>query len=226
MTIRLYLDITIGFPEFEMQVRFDQPISVLAVTGRSGIGKTSLLNTIAGLVKPARGTIALGETTLFDSDQKIDLPAYQRQTGYVFQDARLFPHLTVSQNLGYAEWLARRRKPIIARNQLIDLLDIGDKLARYPQNLSGGERQRVAIARALLAAPRLLLLDEPISAVDRQRGTRILSMLKELKHEIRVPMILVSHNRDDIAAISDIDLDLETNQDTRILQTQSRLSSV
>lgn len=209
MTARLTLDITIALPEFAMHVRFDKSVSVLAVTGRSGIGKTTLLNAIAGLVKPKSGKIILGETCLFDSEKKIDVPPHQRQTGYVFQDARLFPHLTIAQNLRYAEWLARRRQPIIPRLHLIDLLDIGDKLSRYPQNLSGGEKQRVAIARALLAAPRILLLDEPISAVDRQRGTLILNMLQHLKHEISVPMVLVSHNHEDIAAIADMDLNLE-----------------
>lgn len=206
---RLKIDIAIRFPEFELKVAYDQSIRVLAVTGRSGIGKTSLLNSIAGLIEPADGTISIDDEVLFDRDAGISVPVHKRQIGYVFQDARLFPHLSVAHNLDYAAHLARHRKSLINRDHVIALLGIGDVLERHPHNLSGGEKQRVAIARALLTAPRLILLDEPISAIDRTRGKMILRMLQDLKNEIAVPMILVSHNMDDIAALADSNLDLE-----------------
>lgn len=209
---RLVLDITIGFPEFELEVAFDQSIHALAVTGRSGIGKTSLLNAIAGLIAPQRGRIQFGDHVLFDQNQAIDIPPHDRNIGYVFQDARLFPHLTVAHNLDYAAYLARHRAPIIKRDHVVDLMDIGSLMSRRPARLSGGEKQRVAIARALLSAPSLILLDEPISAVDRHRGRLILKMLKDLKREVAVPMILVSHNTDDITELSESHLDLEQTQ--------------
>ena len=206
---RLFLDIAIQFRDFELEVKFHDTIRILAVTGRSGIGKTSLLNAIAGLVTPSRGRITFENDVLFDSEANINLAPYKRQIGFVFQDARLFPHMTVDRNLGYAEYLSRHRQPVIDRSRLISLLGIAKLMTRYPQSLSGGEQQRVAIARALLSAPQLLLLDEPLSAIDKARRETIRSMLMDLKREIAVPMILVSHNTEDITQLSDQQLSLE-----------------
>lgn len=206
---RLHIDVAIRFPEFELKVAFNQAIRVLAVTGRSGIGKTSLLNAMAGLIRPTAGHIAVDDDILFDRQRGLFVPIHKRRIGFVFQDMRLFPHLNVAHNLDYAEFLARRRKALVRRDQLIELLGINQLLDRHPHHLSGGEKQRVAIARAMLTAPRLILLDEPVSAVDRSRRLLILKMLQDLKTEIEVPMVLVSHNKDDIATLADSNLDLE-----------------
>ena len=209
----LAFDFTISFKEFELTAAFHDKLRVLAVTGRSGIGKTSLLNAIAGFIKPARGQISLDGDMLFDSEKSINLPPHRRKIGYVFQEARLFPHMTVQGNLDYASFLARSREKLIGENRLVDLLGIGHLLKRHPDGLSGGEQQRVAIARALLSAPRLLLLDEPLSAIDKKRRDAITDMLLDLKREIAVPMILVSHNAEDIARLSDQRLSLETHDE-------------
>lgn len=205
----LSFDITIRFNGFELATQFHDDVRMLAIIGRSGIGKTSLLNALAGLIKPARGFIKLQDDILFDSARGIHVPAYQRHIGYVFQDARLFPHLSVKHNLDYASYLARHRQAVIDPARLIDLLGLGPLLKRRPYSLSGGEQQRVGIARALLSAPRLLLLDEPLSAIDKARREAISTMLLDIKRETSVPMILVSHNAEDIARLSDAQLSLE-----------------
>lgn len=205
----LKLDVTIKFRDFALETKFQGDIRILAITGRSGIGKTSLLNAIAGLITPARGHIKLDHETLFDHEHGINIAPRHRRIGYVFQDARLFPHMTVSGNLDYAAYQARKRPAVMDRKRLVDLLGIAPLLHRYPDSLSGGEQQRVAIARALLSAPRLLLLDEPLSAIDSKRREMIRSMLIDLKQEIAVPMILVSHSAEDIAQLSDHELSLD-----------------
>lgn len=208
----LLFDITIRHKEFELTTQFKDHIRILAITGRSGIGKTSLLNALAGLVTPISGQIALNGEIMFDAENGINLPPHRRHIGYVFQDSRLFPHMTVAHNLDYAAYLARGRASVMDRSRLIDLLGLATLMDRYPAKLSGGEQQRVAIARALLSAPNLLLLDEPLSAIDKARRETISAMLLELKREISVPMILVSHNTDDIARLSDARLSLESGE--------------
>ena len=157
---------------------------VTALFGRSGAGKTSVINAIAGLLRPERGRIVLDGITLFDQERRIDLARHRRRIGYVFQDARLFPHLTVRQNLLYGRWFAPHPRPRRSHlDEVIGLLGVAPLLARRPGTLSGGERQRVAIGRALLAGPGLLLMDEPLASLDGARKEEILPYLERLRTE-------------------------------------------
>ena len=153
---------------------------------------------IAGLVRPDRGRVALDDTVLFDGAARIDVPAHQRRIGYVFQEGRLFPHMTVAQNLDYGRWMSGVPADAAERERIVALLDIGGLLARRPGKLSSGERQRVAFGRALLMKPRLLLLDEPLASLDRARKLEILPYLARLRDEAHVPMIYVSHQAGEI----------------------------
>ncbi len=180
--------------EFTLEASFTSEGRVTGLFGASGAGKTSLINMIAGLVKPDRGTIALDGETLDDSATGLHVPPYRRRIGYVFQDARLFPHLDVSQNLDYGRRMNRLTEDPAQQKRVIDLLDIGSLLDRRPGKLSGGERQRVAFGRALLSKPRLLLLDEPLGALDEGRKLEILPYLVRLRDEAGIPMVYVSHD--------------------------------
>jgi len=162
--------------------------------GASGAGKTSLINMIAGLLRPDRGTIAIDNETLDHTAERVHVPAHRRRIGYVFQDARLFPHLDVGANLDYGRRMNRLADDAALRARVTDLLDIGSLLNRRPGQLSGGERQRVALGRALLAQPRLLLLDEPLGSLDEERKVEILPYLVRLRDEAGVPMVYVSHD--------------------------------
>jgi molybdate transport system ATP-binding protein len=162
--------------------------------GASGAGKTSLVNMIAGLLRPDRGTIAIDDEALDDTARGIHVPAHRRRIGYVFQDARLFPHLDVMQNLDYGRRMNRLPDDPAQRKRVTELLDIDHLLNRRPGKLSGGERQRVALGRALLSKPRLLLLDEPLGSLDEGRRAEILPYLVRLRDEARVPMVYVSHD--------------------------------
>src|SRR3954454_21672141 len=144
--------------DFKVAAKFETPDGVAALFGPSGSGKTSIVNMVAGLVTPDRGRIAVNETRLFDSVGGLDLPPHRRHIGYVFQDGRLFPHMTVAQNLDYGRRMYRLPHDTTAQARIVEMLDIGHLLGRRPGKLSGGERQRVAIGRALLMSPRLLLL--------------------------------------------------------------------
>ena len=157
---------------------------------------------IAGLVTPDRGRIALDDTVLFDSAARINVPAHRRRIGYVFQEGRLFPHLTVAQNLDYGRWMSGIAADAAERERIVALLDIGHLLTRRPGKLSGGERQRVAIGRALLMRPRLLLLDEPLASLDRARKLEILPYLARLRDEAKVPMVYVSHQAGEITRLA------------------------
>jgi molybdate transport system ATP-binding protein len=175
---------------------------VIAVVGDSGAGKTSLLHAIAGLLRPVRGRIEIAGRCLYDSDARIDLPAHRRHIGYVFQDARLFPHLDVRRNLLYGLRGEARRAPRFELDAIVELLGIGPLLQRGTAGLSGGEMQRVALGRALLSQPRILLLDEPLSMLDMNRRDELLPYLQRVRDETSLPMIYVSHYPDEVRRIA------------------------
>lgn len=175
---------------------------VTAITGPSGAGKTTLLSLIAGLQRPTQGLIVLDGTVLVDTVAGVWLPPHRRQVGQVFQDARLFPHLSVRHNLLYGRLFGRRGGDGPAPDSIIDLLDIAPLLSRRPRDLSGGERQRVAIGRALLSNPRLLLLDEPLSALDPARKAELLPYLRRLRDGMGLPMLYVTHQADEVADLA------------------------
>jgi molybdate transport system ATP-binding protein len=170
--------------------------------GPSGAGKTSIINMIAGLMRPDRGRILLDDLVLFDKEAGIDVPAWQRRIGIVFQEGRLFPHMSIKRNLDYGRWMGGHPADPAAFAHAVELLDIGHLLDRRPGKLSGGERQRVAVGRALLMKPRLLLLDEPLASLDAGRKDDILPYLIRLRDEAKVPMIYVSHDAAEVKRIA------------------------
>ncbi len=185
-----------------MEADFAADWGVTALFGHSGAGKTTLLKMIAGTLRPESGRIAVGDFTLFDAERGINLPPEKRRIGYVFQEARLFPHMSVKRNLTYARW-AGRRQATRSFDEVVALLGIGHLLDRRPSTLSGGERQRVAIGRALLSDPALLLLDEPLSSLDHARRQEILPFIERLRDESHVPIVYVSHEIDEVARLAD-----------------------
>src|SRR3982751_1917386 len=194
----LAVDVEKRLGDFALAAKFEATGGVTALFGPSGSGKTSIVNMVAGLMRPDRGRIRSGEALLFDSGGGLDVQPHRRGIGYVFQDGRLFPHMTVARNLDYGRRMYRLPLDATERTRVIDMLDIGRLLDRRPGNLSGGERQRVAIGRALLMRPRLLLLDEPLASLDRARKQEILPYLARLRDDAKVPMIYVSHQAGEI----------------------------
>lgn len=190
----LRVDIEKQLGEFSLSASFASEGRVTGLFGASGAGKSSLINMIAGLLRPDRGTIVIDGETVDDTAAGIHVPTWRRRIGYVFQDARLFPHLNVAQNLDYGRRMNRLAADPAQHTRVVDLLDIGALLDRRPGKLSGGERQRVALGRALLSKPRLLLLDEPLGALDEARKLEILPYLVRLRDEANVPMVYVSHD--------------------------------
>jgi molybdate transport system ATP-binding protein len=200
--IVLRVDVFKKLGEFAVDVAFTSEGRVTGLFGTSGAGKTSLVSMIAGLVKPDRGVIAIDGDVLDDTAAGVHVSAHRRRIGYVFQDARLFPHLNVAQNLDYGRRMNRLDRDPVQETRMTDLLDIGDLLARRPGGLSGGERQRVALGRALLSRPRLLLLDEPLGALDDKRKAEILPYLVRLRDEADIPMVYVSHDADEMRELA------------------------
>jgi molybdate transport system ATP-binding protein len=198
----LAVDVEKRLGDFFLSARFETGSGVTAVYGPSGAGKTTLVNMISGLVAPDRGRIAIDGTVLFDSAQRIDLPPHRRRIGYVFQEGRLFPHLSVKQNLDYGRRMCGLPPDIAQMQRIVDLLDIGHLVDRRPGKLSGGERQRIAIGRALLMRPRLLLLDEPLASLDIARKREILPYLQRLRDKVGVPMVYVSHQAAELRRIA------------------------
>lgn len=190
----LRVDVEKQLGEFSLSASFASEGRVTGLFGASGAGKSSLINMIAGLLRPDRGTIVIDGETVDDTAAGIHVPTWRRRIGYVFQDARLFPHLNVAQNLDYGRRMNRLTADPAQHTRVVDLLDIGALLDRRPGKLSGGERQRVALGRALLSKPRLLLLDEPLGALDEARKLEILPYLVRLRDEANVPMVYVSHD--------------------------------
>jgi molybdate transport system ATP-binding protein len=188
----LAVDVEKRLGTFAVQAKFEAPDGVTALFGPSGSGKSSIVSMVAGLVTPDRGRIMCNGALLFDSAGNVSQPPHRRGIGYVFQDGRLFPHMTVAQNLDYGRRMYRRPVDASEQERVIEMLDLGRLLDRRPRNLSGGERQRIAIGRALLMKPRLLLLDEPLASLDAARKREIFPYLLRLRDET-VPMIYVSH---------------------------------
>jgi molybdate transport system ATP-binding protein len=199
MTLEIDIDLALG--AFRLRAAFATTGGVTAFFGPSGAGKTSLGLLVAGLLRPDRGRIALNGRVLADTDARIWVPPHRRRIAAVFQDGRLFPHLSVRQNLAYGAWFNRTDR---SRFQpVVELLGLESLLARRPATLSGGEQRRVAIGRALLAGPELLVLDEPLTGLDAARREEILSYLERLRDTLAVPMILISHISEEIVRLAD-----------------------
>ncbi|HLH98399.1 MAG TPA: molybdenum ABC transporter ATP-binding protein [Xanthobacteraceae bacterium] len=198
----LSLDVEKRLGDFFLRARFASNSGATALFGPSGAGKTTLANMIAGLIAPDRGCISIGETVVFDAEEHINLPPHRRRVGYVFQEGRLFPHLSVKHNLDYGRRMCGLPRDAKQWDRIIGLLDIGHLIERRPGNLSGGERQRIAIGRALLMRPRILLLDEPLASLDVARKREILPYLERLRDQAGVPMVYVSHQAAELRRIA------------------------
>lgn len=196
----LELDFSQQLGDLTLQVTQNLPAQgITAIFGLSGAGKTSLINAIGGLTKPETGRIALNNRPLFDADKGICLPPEKRRIGYVFQDARLFPHYRVQGNLQYGMAASMRGQ----FDSIVALLGIGPLLNRFPLTLSGGEKQRVAIGRALLTAPEILLMDEPLAALDLPRKRELMPYLEKLAKEVIIPILYVTHSLDEILRLAE-----------------------
>ncbi len=191
-----------GLGELEIDVAFKSDAGVVALFGPSGAGKTSIANIIAGLMRPQQARIVVDGEILCDTERGIFLAPSQRRIGLVFQDTRLFPHLTVAQNLNYGGWFNRGSEGGIDRDHLVELLGLQGLLKRRPTELSGGEKQRVAIGRAVLSRPRLLIMDEPLASLDGARKEEILSYIEKLRDALKLQVIYVSHSRNEIARLA------------------------
>ena len=200
MTIEV--DVTHRLGAFTLDVRFVSEGRLTAFFGQSGSGKTSLVNVIGGLIRPNRGRVVIDGTTLFDTASGIFVPTWRRRIGYVFQEGRLFPHLTVRQNLTFGRWFRPPQERAVPLEKVLDLLGIGHLLQRRPGALSGGEKQRVAIGRALLSSPRLLLMDEPLAALDEARKAEILPYIEKLRDEADIPIVYVSHSLAEVSRLA------------------------
>ncbi|RZL64415.1 MAG: ATP-binding cassette domain-containing protein [Variovorax sp.] len=191
--------------DFVLDVRFASDVMRTALLGPSGAGKSTVLLAMAGLAAGARGHVRLGETTLFDSNAGIDLPARERRIGFVFQDYALFPHMTVTQNLLFGMQRLGTAMPASASERveaLVHQFELQSVARAYPRHLSGGQKQRVALARALAPEPRLLLLDEPLAALDAQLRTRLRAELAEMLERVQVPALIVTHDPRDVEALA------------------------
>jgi molybdate transport system ATP-binding protein len=193
------VDVRRRLGESDIACRIEPGAGVTVLFGPSGAGKTSMLNMVAGLLRPDAGHIRAGARTLFDAEAGVDLPPEARRAGYVFQEPRLFPHLRVRANLLFG----RRKGGAVDVDGVIALLGIAQLLDRWPRTLSGGEAKRVAIGRALLTDPEFLLLDEPMASLDRARREEILALLERLRDGIGLPILLVTHDRDEAERLGD-----------------------
>ena len=200
----LSVNITKAFGSFRLETQFEvEEGSITAIFGKSGAGKTSTINAIAGLTRPDVGVIQIGNTTLFDQNLRINLPIYKRQIGYVFQDDRLFPHMTVRNNLIYGTPKNRDVANSLNLTDITGLLELAPLLERRPRSLSGGEKQRVAIGRALLSNPKLLLMDEPLASIDVQHRFEILPFIQRVREKTGITIIYVTHALEEVIFIAD-----------------------
>ncbi|MDN5848934.1 MAG: molybdenum ABC transporter ATP-binding protein [Nitrococcus sp.] len=211
---RMTLSVTLqhDFGSFILDASFEAPTGITVLFGRSGSGKTTIINAVAGLLRPRVGRVATDSWVLGDTSNGVWLPAHKRRLGYIFQEGRLFPHLSVRQNLAYGRRFAPKDAPREDMGRVIDLLGLGHLLDRRPGYLSGGEKQRVAIGRALLAAPRLILADEPLASLDEARKAEILPYFERLRDEVSVPILYVSHSPFEVARLATTVVAMEKGQ--------------
>jgi molybdate transport system ATP-binding protein len=196
------VDVTRQIGDVRISARFEAGDGITALFGPSGAGKTTILNMVAGLIRPDEGRIAVNGHVLFDSAQGIDLPPERRRLGYVFQDGRLFPHRRVRGNLLYGYHLAPPDARWMSLDDAAGFLGIGHLLDRWPRSLSGGEAQRVAIGRALLSGPQFLLMDEPLSSLDAARRDGIMTVIERIRSELGLPILYVSHDPAEIERLA------------------------
>ncbi|WP_158810211.1 molybdenum ABC transporter ATP-binding protein [Beijerinckia sp. L45] len=196
------IDLHRRLPTFALDVAFRNDAGITALFGRSGSGKSMTIGMIAGLARPDSGHVRIGGTVLVDTTAKTFVPLHKRRIGLVFQDAHLFPHLSVRKNLAFGQSFAPKAERTIGLDAVVETLGIAHLLGRRPAKLSGGERQRVAIGRALLACPRLLLFDEPFAALDRQRKLEVLPLIERLRDEFKIPIIYVSHAMEEVVRLA------------------------
>ena len=196
------VDVALKLGAFDLDVAFENEAGITCLFGRSGAGKTMTINLIAGLARPDRGRIVLDGRTLVDTETGVFVPPHRRRIGLVFQDARLFPHLTVKQNLVYGRWFAGEAAGRVAFDPVVETLGIGHLLGRKPALLSGGEKQRVAIGRALLTSPGLLLMDEPLASLDTERKLEILPLIESLRDAFGIPIVYVSHAVEEVTRLA------------------------
>jgi len=187
------IDISLDRGSFNLHAKLKTDARVIGLFGPSGSGKSTLLMILAGLLKPSHGYFQLNDELLLDTANHLNIPSFRRNVGVVFQESRLFPHMTVQQNLLYGFKMLKKAERRFTQEQIVDLLEIGHLMTHKPDQLSGGQRQRVALGRALLASPKILLLDEPLAALDVRLKSQILPFLRRVKDEIDIPMVYVSH---------------------------------
>lgn len=201
-TPSLDVDISHRLGAFTLQARFSAPPGLTALFGRSGSGKTTLVNAIAGLNRPDHGRILVRGVPLLDTERPLFVAPHRRRIGYVFQEARLFPHLSVRQNLRYGSWFADRSRAYADFDAIVAMLGIGHLLDRRPNVLSGGEKQRVAIGRALMASPQILLMDEPMASLDEARKNEIAPFIERVRDQALVPIVYVSHSVAEVSRLA------------------------
>ncbi len=206
----LQLKLSKSFKDISIDIEFSTRARIVGIKGVSGVGKTTLLSMIAGLVKPDAGHIKFNDSVFFDSYLGTNIPAYKRRIGYVFQDTRLFPHLNVKENLNYGRQIQKLKSTSYETDYIMEMLDITRLINRPIHNLSGGEKQRVAIGRAFLSCPALLLLDEPMASLDEKRKSDIIPCLMRLKAETNIPIIYVSHEMKELTQLADEIIELKT----------------
>jgi molybdate transport system ATP-binding protein len=211
-----------AFSGFDLDVAFEAPAGLTALFGASGSGKTTIINAVAGLLRPTSGRIAIDDQLLLDTQKRVFLPPHRRRVGYVFQEGRLFPHLSVRQNLLYGRWFtAASGDAGETFGHVVEMLGIGPLLGRRPGALSGGEKQRVAIGRALLSNPRIILADEPLAALDEARKAEILPYFERLRDEVSVPILYVSHSLAEVARLATTVVVLDAGRVTQVGPTSS-----
>jgi len=198
--------------DFMLNVELEMQQQLLGIVGVSGCGKSTLLKNIVGLLQPTHGSIQFNQQILFDSQQKIHVPMHQRKIALIFQNALLFPHMNVQQNLCYAEKLIPQAERKFQFNEIVELLELTHLCQRKAHQLSGGEAQRVSIGRALLSSPHLLLLDEPLTGLDQQLKQQILPFLQRIKDELNLPMIYVTHHLEELKYLKADILQLDQGQ--------------